>query len=105
MDSAVLDTNRESNMNEQATQVKKNLLTRARVSTLAAKEFAALERHQATISGYQAAIAELTQPTPTDPTAEAEQEERGGDTYRAAYWLSADKQADVSLSNSTPWRY
>ena len=76
-------------MNAQATQAKENLLTRARVSTLTAQEFAALlagelakiearpapksvaalERHEATISGYQAAIAELTQPEPTKPDA------------------------------------
>lgn len=79
-------------MNAQATQAKENLLTRASVSTLAAQEFAALlagelakiqsrpapksatalERHEATIAGYQAAIAELTQPAPTEPTAAAE---------------------------------
>ena len=109
-------------MNAQTTQAKENLLTRARVSTLAAQEFAALlagelakiearpapksaaalERYKATIAGYQAAIAELTKPAPTEPTAEAEQEEeRGGDTYRAAYWLSADKQADVRLTDRT----
>ena len=75
-------------MNARATQAKENLLTRARVSTLAAQEFAtllagelakiearpapksaaALERHEATIAGYQAAIAELTQPAPTEST-------------------------------------
>lgn len=79
-------------MNAQTTQAKENLLTRARVSTLAAQEFAALlagelakiearpapksaaalERYKATIAGYQAAIAELIQPEPTEPPAAAE---------------------------------
>jgi hypothetical protein len=80
-------------MNAQATQAKQNLLTRASVSTLTAHEFAALlagelakiearpapkstaalERHEATIAGYKAAIAELTQPEPTEPTKASEQ--------------------------------
>ena len=68
-------------MNAQATIAKQNLLTRASVCTLTAHEFAALlagelakiearpapksaaalERHEATIAGYKAAIAELVE--------------------------------------------